>query len=462
LSPQRLRRRLALAVAAVLAGALVAPGPANADAAVNDPLCLSGTTGSAQFANTAHIHDNYIHHNQHPNTTLCKGSHASGYGVETADGAYALIERNVFDWNRHDVAGDGRKGTGYFLHDNLILGNGGIHESCLGVTIRTHAIDMHAVNDCWPSDHNCGPAGEYMDISYNTVTYVYVEAIHLRGTPTAAGGAKVGMEVTHNVFGHLFASDAIDENETGLTQSDNLFNGLPAFNDQRTCDFDGDGVQDSFSAGGVGWWYQSSQLGGRWVFLRRSPVLVAGVTLADLDGDGRCDVKADGQVYYNPSPYPTAHNPGSIQQDYTTPANVQLTAGGGQAPYTWTVTGLPPGVSSDASGHITGRPAVSGVWSHTVTATVSDAAHQTSTVTFNWRVVVTVPNVLGEYEAGARSNITAAGLTVSNVSSLNNCVDTGTVQIQSPFAGTTTDPGAGVSITLSTCTGNGGGGGNPK
>jgi hypothetical protein len=32
-------------------------------------------------------------------------------------------------------------------------------------------FDMHGQEDCWLGDRNCGVAGEYMDIRYNTFLY---------------------------------------------------------------------------------------------------------------------------------------------------------------------------------------------------------------------------------------------------------------------------------------------------
>jgi PASTA domain len=74
-----------------------------------------------------------------------------------------------------------------------------------------------------------------------------------------------------------------------------------------------------------------------------------------------------------------------------------------------------------------------------------------------------VPNVLSYDQSSAMDAITAAGLTVGNVSHINNCVDPGTVQIQNPNGGVTVTPGTPVNIEVSTCTsgGGGGGGGNP-
>src|SRR5690606_4352326 len=55
-----------------------------------------------------------------------------GYGVAVTDGGYATIEQNVFDENRHAIAGGSRHDdaldySGYTLRDNLILEGGGKH-----------------------------------------------------------------------------------------------------------------------------------------------------------------------------------------------------------------------------------------------------------------------------------------------------------------------------------------------
>jgi hypothetical protein len=68
---------------------------------------------------TVSIHDNYIHHNQHPTGEVCCG-HGGGYGVQTIYGAYATVIHNVFTSNRHAIAGDGRPRTGYFFIGNLV------------------------------------------------------------------------------------------------------------------------------------------------------------------------------------------------------------------------------------------------------------------------------------------------------------------------------------------------------
>jgi hypothetical protein len=346
-------------------------------------------------ANTVRIHDNYIHHNQHPSAETCIDSllgsgHAAGYGVQVSEGAYALIDRNVFDYNRHAIAGDGQDGTGYEAYDNLVLANGGVHFKCLqpsgdwvfvlpaliqlvevttdllddDLIYHTHMIDMHGSDPSGHGDHSGGRAGEWMDVQYNTVLYTAGNAVHLRGTPMKAtdspDGAHVGMDVKHNVFAHqdewagivsgILSPGALLQNETGLSASDNIY-GLNTFNNRKSCDFDGDGRADGFIATGVAWWYQSSRLANRWVFLNRSPALVGAVTLADSNGDGMCDVTSGGNVY------PTTTNSLSLTQQagtaapggsVTTRVNFAPVIGP-QGPLTLTATGLPTGVTASFS-----------------------------------------------------------------------------------------------------------------
>jgi VCBS repeat protein len=230
------------------------------------------------------VHDNYIHHNQHKTGNLIGGGHGTGYGVVLGDGAYALIERNAFDYNRHAIAGDGRPGTGYLAYRNLILPHGGNNTDLT----HTHQIDMHGREHCFPTyAYNCGPAGEFMDVAYNTVLYTEDEAIKLRGTPS------VGMNVQHNVFAQ--GTSAVSQTESGLNESDNLYS-LNTFDETKNCDFDGDSVGDDFVATGVAWWYYSSARA-RWEYLHQSFSRVVDVEVGDADADGLCDVTdVDGTI----------------------------------------------------------------------------------------------------------------------------------------------------------------------
>jgi hypothetical protein len=524
-------------------------------------------------ADTVRIHDNYIHHNQHPSADTCLGAggHAGGYGVVVSEGAYALIEANVFDWNRHAIAGDGRAGSGYKAYRNLILQNGGVHFRCvqpedgwtlllgLGITIpltaagvldndhiyHTHQIDMHGRGD----NGFGGLAGEWMDVRFNTVLYTAGNGIKLRGTPDRAPDspptASVGMDVSDNVFAHedqwagilsgALSPGAMTQEASGLHPGPNTY-GLNTFNERKQCDLDGDRVADDVIATGVTWWYRSTVLGGRWVFLEQSPTRLAAMTLADVNGDGRCDVQAGGVVHPGggDGSRPIVRSPGAVTTITGSPVDLTLAAAGGTAPHTWVVSGLPTGLTASPSGRITGTPTAFGVTSSTVTATVTSANHQSDTVTFTWTIgsivptvtgtsedaarramataglpvgnvtrqiswspagtviaqsltggsivatrtpmditvslgAVTVPNVRGWDPPSAGNAIRSAGLTVGGTSTVNTCLDPGSVQGTTPAGGSVVAPGTVVSLSVSTCTGSGGdhpggggGGGNPR
>jgi hypothetical protein len=258
-----------------------------------------------QSTHEVRIHDSYIHHNQH-------SPGGNGYGVETQAGAYAEIERTVFDFNRHAIASSGLPGTGYNARHNLVLKGGGLH--CLtevGDTDlfcgRTHAFDVHgAFNDgcyesegavvcgCFPRElvdnHQlkCGGAGDRFSITDNAFQYTADHAFDLRGTPAR------GAFLYRNVFAHPSEGAAVHQYESGLVLGsgpDANRAGIETFGQYGVGDFDGDGLDDLFLATGVSWWYASAGRG-PWTFLKTATERLASVRLGDLDGDGRCDVIA--------------------------------------------------------------------------------------------------------------------------------------------------------------------------
>jgi len=80
---------------------------------------------------------------------------------------------------------------------------------------------------------------------------------------------------------------------------------------------------------------------------------------------------------------PTITNPGSRTGKVGTATSLQLSASGGTTPYTWSATGLPPGLSVSAgTGLISGTPTTAGTYS--TTATVSGGG--TSSATFTWTI----------------------------------------------------------------------------
>jgi hypothetical protein len=83
-------------------------------------------------------------------------------------------------------------------------------------------------------------------------------------------------------------------------------------------------------------------------------------------------------------PDPAVAAPGDQIGYFNATASLQLAASGGAAPYTWKITGLPPGLTGNSSGQITGTFSQAGAW--TVRAQVTDTQAQVATVTFSWTV----------------------------------------------------------------------------
>jgi hypothetical protein len=110
-----------------------------------------------------HIHHNFMHHNQREGL---------GYGVDVKQGASALIEGNVFNWNRHAIDGDydSSPGASYEACYNLVLGD-----------TTSHYFDMHGGNDA--SDPTI-PAGDTVKIHHNTFMESSERVVAIRGIPT--------------------------------------------------------------------------------------------------------------------------------------------------------------------------------------------------------------------------------------------------------------------------------------
>jgi hypothetical protein len=90
-----------------------------------------------------------------------------------------------------------------------------------------------------------------------------------------------------------------------------------------------------------------------------------------------------------PPPPPSAPlavtNPGNQTWLELTAGSLQMTATGGTRPYTWSATGLPTGMSINAStGLISGAARAGG---YAVTVTVTDAGGRTASTQFTWAVV---------------------------------------------------------------------------
>jgi len=116
-----------------------------------------------------HIHHNFIHHCQY---------NGLGYGV-CHNTASSLIERNLFDFNRHSIAGAGRPGCSYEARHNVELG-----------TSLSHCFDMHGGRD---RKDDTDIAGTTILIHHNT--------FRAPGTPIVIRGVpQETCQVHHNWF----------------------------------------------------------------------------------------------------------------------------------------------------------------------------------------------------------------------------------------------------------------------
>ncbi|MFL6161251.1 MAG: putative Ig domain-containing protein [Jatrophihabitantaceae bacterium] len=114
----------------------------------------------------------------------------------------------------------------------------------------------------------------------------------------------------------------------------------------------------------------------------------------------------------------TVTNPGSRTGTVGTATSLQLSASGGSSPYTWTATGLPPGLSISSAGLISGTPSTAGTY--TVTVTARDTTGATGSATFSWTISSSGGTCSGQklgnpgFETGTASPWTATSGVISN------------------------------------------------
>jgi Zn-dependent metalloprotease len=108
----------------------------------------------------------------------------------------------------------------------------------------------------------------------------------------------------------------------------------------------------------------------------------------------------------------TVSNPGNQSTTTGGSVNLALSASGGTAPYTWSASGLPAGLSINTStGTITGTATTAGTSNVTVTAT--DSAAKSGTASFTWTVGTTT-GCSGQKLANAGFESGATGWTASS------------------------------------------------
>lgn len=116
------------------------------------------------------VHHCYIHHNRHQGL---------GYGV-SLNKAQALIEQNLFEHNRHDIAGTGAAEDSYEACNNVVLWHQAV----------SHHFDMHGGAD---RKDGTDIAGGRILIHHNAF-YGSEKPVNIRGVPA------IGAEIHHNWF----------------------------------------------------------------------------------------------------------------------------------------------------------------------------------------------------------------------------------------------------------------------
>ncbi|MEX2232858.1 MAG: hypothetical protein WD824_11895 [Cyclobacteriaceae bacterium] len=155
-------------------------------------MAFSHSAISLRKGSGHHIHHNFIHKCQY---------NGLGYGVGHAE-ATSLIEHNLFDENRHSIAGTGVSGCGYVARHNIEL----------GISL-SHCFDMHGGRD---RKDNTEIAGTAIEI-YNNTFHVPVpeRAVVIRGVP------EERCEIHHNwILEHQDVDMAVD----GLSEKTRAFN----------------------------------------------------------------------------------------------------------------------------------------------------------------------------------------------------------------------------------------------
>jgi parallel beta helix pectate lyase-like protein len=120
----------------------------------------------------AHIHHCNIHHNQRAGL---------GYGIAVNE-CNALIESNLFDYNRHSIESTGAPGSCYEACNNIVGPN---------IVGQNHCFDMHGGRD---RGDGTRIAGDWVRLHHNTFQSPNIYGFAIRGVP------QDKVDVHHNWF----------------------------------------------------------------------------------------------------------------------------------------------------------------------------------------------------------------------------------------------------------------------
>ncbi|HVF59059.1 MAG TPA: VCBS repeat-containing protein [Thermoanaerobaculia bacterium] len=257
------------------------------------------------------VERSYFHH-------IAKNRH--GYGVGVNGGTYAVIEGNVFDFNRHAVASDGHAKCGYTARFNYVLQGGyregGVDTPVLGTvgSYYNQHFDVHGSDD----DSDGGWAGESFEIAFNTIRgeQSYHAGLSTRPALSLRGTPETSLHFSNNVLVHDNHDDALSFKGgvpgrdvlgeligTGQYVSSGNRYDTDYSTELATGDFNGDRLTDVFVATGTAWFFSR---GGQqpWEYLQASRFRTRDLGFADVDNDGVTDVLwrlAGGAIEYSKS-----------------------------------------------------------------------------------------------------------------------------------------------------------------
>jgi hypothetical protein len=270
------------------------------------------------------VASNHIHHNLF---TEGIGGSGFGYGIAVYDTASAIIDHNLFDHNRHDIACNGNPKSSYTARYNLVL-NGGISHH-FDVHGYTESLDNHIYKP--DGSYYAGHAFHFENNTFMTETS-WVNYLDY-GTPDIyiRGNTDSIVEIKVNIFGKS-ADNAIMQSGNGSTFWDHFYDDLPDFFKLSGNSFGvdyppavfisysgtsfwtfrrfehnksfavgyfiGDKREDLFYADGNNW-FVSESAKNEWQEVNSSQVKLSDLRFYDFDGDGITDVfRTNGEHWY--------------------------------------------------------------------------------------------------------------------------------------------------------------------
>lgn len=244
------------------------------------------------------IHNNYIHDNYFHDGN----GNPRGYGI-LVDNAYPILYANIFNYNRHDIAGVGWMKSGYEVKCNIFLDQSYHNQA---------NIDMHDCSSCDQSteSYKLRTSGGFMHIHHNEFRELNRQAtIYPVGKPSTLCLIENNIFKANTIYNEPGSSNpAITQQPWNQPNSPNLYGNIVAINNIYDQSYLGWYVRDN-------WDYQKTDnliripstndllhaalnpiLGPSWIYKLSQKL---DYTFGDFDGDGVTDIyKTDGAQWY--------------------------------------------------------------------------------------------------------------------------------------------------------------------